>query len=171
MKKSVLGLSAAAIAAMTATGCSGTANRSPDEFRVVRKAPLTVPPEFNLRPPAQGESLPTELRREDQAQAVIFGQAIGGGASDGEKLFVAKAGADAIDPKIRATVDYDASGTLRKDESFSDKILSFGGSDKKATIINPDAEAERLDEEADSATGGGKIVIERRVGDSKLPGL
>ena len=32
----------------------GLAKRSPDEFTVVRKAPLSMPPDFNLRPPTPG---------------------------------------------------------------------------------------------------------------------
>ena len=42
-------------------GCNSTRNAlgmtkvTPDEFRVVSKAPLVVPPEYALRPPAPGE--------------------------------------------------------------------------------------------------------------------
>ena len=47
---------------MTAlAGCSGSVQeslglgkRQPDEFQVVRRAPLVLPPDFNLRPPEPG---------------------------------------------------------------------------------------------------------------------
>ena len=41
-------------------GCSGVseslgfAKQSPDEFAVVRNAPLTLPPDYTLRPPQPG---------------------------------------------------------------------------------------------------------------------
>lgn len=173
MKKSVLGLTAAAtFAAAAATGCSSSGTNSPDEFRVVRKAPLSVPPEYNLRPPAAGASIPVELQKDDEARAILFGQSsFGAEASEGERMLVQKAGAEAIDPNIRSQVDFDATGTLRKSSSLTDKILFFKG-DEKATIIDPENEEARIDQEfIDNATGGGSVVIERRNGDSKLPGL
>lgn len=171
MKKSVLGMTAASLAAMTAVGCASGGSNAPDEFRVVRKAPLSVPPEYNLRPPAVGEAVPIELQSDDQARAILFGERIGSEASEGERLLVRKAGAEAIDPQIRAQVDFDATGTLRKSKSLTDKILFFSD-DKKATILNPTNEAERLEKELiDNATGGGDVVIERKTGESKLPGL
>ncbi|ACT58678.1 DUF3035 domain-containing protein [Hirschia baltica] len=172
MKKSVLGLTAAAVAAMVASGCSSNGTNGPDEFRVVRKAPLSVPPEYNLRPPAVGEAVPAELQSDDSARAILFGDRVGSQASEGERLLVQKADADAIDPKIRAQVDYDATGTLRKSKSLSDKILFFKGDGNDATIIEPANEAQRLERELiDNATGGGDVVIERKAGESKLPGL
>ncbi len=173
MKKTVLGLTAAiSVAAMTATGCSSSGSNAPDEFRVVRKAPLSVPPEYNLRPPATGESIPVELQRDDQARAILFGERIGSKASEGERLLVRKAGGEAIDPTVRAQVDYDATGTLRKGASLSDKILFFKSKDEKALILDPENEAARMDQEfIDNATGGESVIIERRPGDSKLPGL
>ncbi|MFC7291115.1 DUF3035 domain-containing protein [Hirschia litorea] len=173
MKKTVLGLTAAiSVAAMTATGCSSSGTNAPDEFRVVRKAPLSVPPEYNLRPPATGESIPVELQRDDQARAILFGERLGGQASEGERLLVRKAGGEAIDAKVRAQVDYDATGTLRKSEGLSDKILFFKGNDEKALVLDPENEAARLEQELiDNATGGDDVIIKRRAGDSKLPGL
>lgn len=170
MKKSVLGLTAAAAAALAATGCSSGGSNSPDEFRVVRKAPLSVPPDFNLRPPGAGETIPVELQSDDQARAILFGQSIGAQASEGERLLVQKAGAEAIDPQIRGLVDYDATGTLRKDKELSDKILFFKSD--KDTVVDPENEEIRLQQELiESATGGEDVIIERRVGDGKLPGL
>ena len=82
MKRIVL-LGFAAIAATSATACSSMT--APDEFRVVRKAPLTVPPEYNLRPPTPGSSRPQELSTESQARVAVFGLDVGQGASEGEQ--------------------------------------------------------------------------------------
>ncbi len=44
---------------------------SPDEFAVESRAPLTVPPEFDLRPPQPGAPRPQEASSADQAKKVI----------------------------------------------------------------------------------------------------
>jgi len=45
----------------SAAAALGMTKVVPDEFRVVTKAPLTVPPDYSLRPPAPGEPRPQEL--------------------------------------------------------------------------------------------------------------
>ena len=54
--KTALLVSSTLIAGMAGvTGCAGLGgSNSPDEFRVVKKAPLVVPPEYSLRPPEGG---------------------------------------------------------------------------------------------------------------------
>jgi hypothetical protein len=160
----------AVLAALGAAACSSTA---PDEFRVVRKAPLTVPPDFNLRPPAPGEARPQELLPDAQARVAVFGTDIGGDASQGEKLFVAKAGGDATDRAVRNQVDYDSAQILRKNKGFADSILNFGKKSGVDPVVDPAAETERLRAEAESTkevTGGGSVLI-RQKNTSKLPGL
>ena len=63
----------------------GMTKVTPDEFRVVSKAPLVVPPEFSLRPPAPGEPRPQELEPESQARQALLGQRAAEIRSDGEK--------------------------------------------------------------------------------------
>jgi hypothetical protein len=161
----------AVLAAIGAAGCASGAN-SPDEFRVVRKAPLTVPPDYRLRPPAPGESRPQELLPDAQARVAIFGTDLGKGASDGEKLFIAKAGGDATDRQIRNQVDFDSAQILRKNRGFADTILNFGKKPSEP-VIDAAAEAERLRTEQEAVkdvTGGGSVLI-RQKATSKLPGL
>lgn len=165
---STLGL--VALTAVTLAACASSGG--PDEFRVVRKAPLSVPPEFNLRPPTLGQARPQELSPEAQARVAVFGVDVGQNASDGEKLFVRAAGGDAIDRTVRAQVDFDDAQTLRKNRSFADTILNFGGGPGQP-VVDPAAEAERLRAETEAVkdvTGGGKIVIQPKQ-TSKLPGL
>ena len=45
----------------------------PDEFAVQRQAPLVVPPDFALRPPAAGAPRPTEGTAAEQALQALFG--------------------------------------------------------------------------------------------------
>lgn len=166
---STLGLVAATAVALAGCASSG----GPDEFRVVRKAPLTVPPEYNLRPPAPGQARPQELSPEAQARVAVFGVDVGQTASEGEKAFVRAAGGDAVDRTVRAQVDFDSSQTIRKNRSFADMILSFGQGEAREPVIDPAAEAERLRAEAEAVkdvTGGGKVIIQPKQ-TSKLPGL
>lgn len=170
--KRIAMLGLAAIAATGATACSSMT--TPDEFRVVRKAPLTVPPEYNLRPPAPGSSRPQDLSTETQARVAVFGVDTARDASEGEKAFIKAAGGDAIDRSVRSAVDYDNAQILRKSRNFTDAILNFGKSTATADpTLDAAAEAERLraqDESLRDITGGGKVVIQPKH-TSKLPGL
>lgn len=172
-------LVAALAAAAAASGCSsvsraiGAERSAPDEFRVVTQAPLTLPPDYNLRPPRPGEARPQELAPDENARAALFGQDIGVAASQGERTLVAAAGAEAADPNIRDTIDYESQGIVRRNENFVNRLLSFGGSDgARAAPIDAAEEARRLeeDEAIRRVTGGGQVVIQRERGGFKLPG-
>jgi hypothetical protein len=69
---------AAAVLAVALGGCSGIRDslgigkHPPDEFQVVSRAPLSMPPDFNLRPPQPGVPRPQEGTARDQAQSAIF---------------------------------------------------------------------------------------------------
>jgi hypothetical protein len=164
-------------AAATASGCGtisraiGAAKTSPDEFRVVTQAPLTLPPDYSLRPPRPGEPRPQDLGPEADARAALFGTDVATQASQGERALVSNAGAEAVDPNIRDTVDFEGQGLVRREEGFVDRLLSFGN-DNANTPLNPATEEERLanDEAIRRATGGGQVTIERGSGGFKLPG-
>ena len=104
-------LAGALTAAVGLAGCTSTRQAlgmtkvTPDEFRVVTKAPLVVPPDYALRPPAPGEPRPQELQPESAARAALLGEREDAGRSQGEQLLVAKAGVDRADPLIRYVVD------------------------------------------------------------------
>jgi hypothetical protein len=174
----------ALIAATGLAGCASTRNAlgitkvTPDEFRVVTKAPLVVPPDFALRPPAPGKPRPQELQPESAARTALLGTREGETRSEGEKLLVAKAGADKADPLIRYVVDDEFGDVAHKEKSFADKVM-FWRADKTtstATATGGDtsapldaaAEADRI-----SKLTGGKTVIIAREGEHKikLPGL
>lgn len=169
-RKTIL-LLTAATAAFAATACS-SGPQTPDEFRVVRKAPLTVPPEYNLRPPAPGESRPQELTADAAARVAVFGADIGREATQGEKLLVKQAGGDAVERTIRSEIDYDTSKVLRKNRSFADSILKFG-KPVETGAVDAVAETERLAavQRAETELTGGKPVVIRKGSAGKLPGL
>ena len=172
------------VASAGLTGCQsaqkalGMSKVTPDEFRVVTKAPLVVPPDFALRPPAPGKPRPQELQPESAARTALLGQREGEGRSDGEKLLVAKAGADRADPLIRYVVVDEFGDVAHKEKSFADKVMFWradksapkpiaAGSDTAAPI-DAASEADRI-----AKLTGGKSVIIGRDGERKLklPGL
>lgn len=156
MRKTAL-IFSAGLAMTLVTGCAGlSGSNAPDEFRVVKKAPLVVPPEYSLRPPQAGQSEPFEVDAERAGTASAFGTDIGQDASAAERALVAAAGANAVSPVIRQQVDWEESKTIRKSTSIADRVLFWQRDD---------------DAPADSATGGGEVTIERGSGERlKLPG-
>jgi hypothetical protein len=178
-------VAAALIAATGLAGCQSTRSAlgmnkvTPDEFRVVTKAPLVVPPDFALRPPAPGKPRPQELQPESAARTALLGNREGEARSDGEKLLVAKAGAEKADPLIRYVVDDEFGDVAHKEKSFADRVM-FWRADKApaaapvaagadtAAPLDAAAEAERI-----AKLTGGKSVIISREGEHKikLPGL
>lgn len=158
-------LTMAAMSALLASaGCSllpggrgggGGGQPGPDEFRVVTKAPLSVPPEYSLRPPRAGTSVPAEADPSVDGVVTAFGSSIGADASPAELALVRAAGAAATNPRIRAVVDYEEAGVVRKSREDSDQILSYTGDGQVS----------------DSATGDAQVEIARGSGDRiKLPG-
>jgi len=150
--------------ALASTACSSTGSSerggTPNEFRIIKKAPLTVPPEYSLRPPEIGSATPAELSRERAERTFNFGEQIGVNASLSEQVLVAKAGAISVSPIIRETIDYTEAGILRKGATISDAVTGWTGS-----------EEERAAAADDSATGGSEVTIERSTGSRiKLPG-
>lgn len=156
-----LGVALAVTAGCASRGGNNVNTGTPDEFRVVTKAPLSIPPEYGLRPPQAGASLPAEVTT-DQSQAVAaFGQGLGADASASERALVAKAGANAVNPVIRGQLDYEEVKTIRRSPNLTDRVLFWRGT-----------EEELAQAAEDNATGGEAVTVERKSGGNriKLPG-
>jgi hypothetical protein len=78
---------AVAAGAFTLSACSGSTVKdtlgltrsAPDEYRVVSRPPLSVPPQFGLRPPSATELSPGQVPASDQAESLL----LGGGSAHG----------------------------------------------------------------------------------------
>jgi hypothetical protein len=163
----------------SASRALGIAKVTPDEFRVVSKAPLILPPDYALRPPAPGEPRPQELQPESAARTALLGQREAAVRDEGEKLLVAKAGADKADPLIRYVVDDEFGAVAHKDKSFADWVMFWRKgqpaepvvADAAATTpapLNPKVEATRIA----NLTGNEPVIIARKSNSKlKLPGL
>jgi hypothetical protein len=123
-------------AGVTLIGCSafrqaiGTAKNPPDEFTIVTKAPLVIPPDYNLRPPQPGAQARNEPDPDAQARDALFPQgaaaqaaALGSAYSDGEKLLLSKSNALGVDPDIRRRISSDA-GQEDLGPAFTQKVLN-----------------------------------------------
>lgn len=151
----------------------GLTKRSPDEFSVVTKAPLTLPPDYALRPPAPGAPPLLETQPRQTAQAALTGtnpQAAGAetrsdGRSPGEVAFLRQAHAADVNPNIRQVVNSEFTQLADRDRSFTDRLLFWQKTPEPGQVIDPQKENERLRQNAatgKSPTSGDTPIIERK---------
>lgn len=115
-------------------GGTGIFNRDrPDEFAVQRQAPLVVPPDFTLTPPAPGAPRPTEGAASEQALDALFG-----GPSPRSRIEASvldRAGSAA--PSIRSQVGDTGTNTVAKGRVTRDIIAAPEGDGQSATTVIP----------------------------------
>ena len=169
-----------AIASLSVTGCStaakglGLTKSAPNEFNILTKAPLIIPPEYNLQPPRIGESSSENNYSQKAAREALIGDVDPTEPTRGEIALMAKAGVGSANQEIRLEIDGQNS-VERKTQGFASRILFWRDGqiiDKDGTPIPLDSENEaRRLELINSATGGQEVEITRRPGGAKLPGL
>ena len=127
-------LLASGCAMLAACGGSGIFNRDrPDEFAVQRQAPLVVPPDFSLQPPAPGAPRPAEGTASEQALEALFG----GPAprSSIETSALDRAGSSA--PGIRSQIGDPGTNTVAKGRVTRDIIAAPEGDGQNAQTLIP----------------------------------
>lgn len=171
------GVSVAAIAILTLglAGCGGVRDsmglgrNKPDEFAVVPKAPLAMPPDFtNLREPEPGAPRPQQVSPEGEARAALVqsrgavGPTLSGQqASPGERALADAAGATKADPKIRKEMS-DELRDQRANKSLTERILFWQGSEEDDMVVDAVAESRRIrrvQKSGEMVTGQGVPVI------------
>lgn len=169
---SSLAVAVAAALSLAAGGCSnlketlGLSKQSPDEFKVVSRAPLSMPPDYNLRPPTPGAPRPQEGTPRDQAAAAVFQYSgttggvpndaippIGEGESEtaqssGESALLQSAGGSGVDPNIRQLVDSETADDEANSKTLADSLVFWRDPEPYGTVIDPTAEQKRLQENA-----------------------
>ncbi len=114
---------------LSACGGGGLFNRQrPDEFAVQRQAPLVVPPDFALVPPAPGAPRPTDQGTAAQAQSALFGPPA---PRSGVETSINQLSGQAA-PSIRSTVGDPATQTVAKGETTRDIIAAPEGEGREA---------------------------------------
>jgi len=167
-------------AAVVLAGCEQTRSaigldkQSPDEFAVVSRAPLSIPPDFRLRVPVPGADRPQEASTRDRAREFLIGTsgrpadqaAIAAGRfSPGESALLKRAGALSPDPSIRAAVDRESSALAEAEKSVFDKVVFWQKPQPPGKAVDPDKESRRLREASalGNAPNKGEVpVIERK---------
>jgi hypothetical protein len=188
--KLILGSLCVLTLSLTLGGCNsqtrealGLTKRSPDEFQVVSNAPLSMPPDYNLRPPTPGAPRPQEGTVREQAERVVFGYPgagtgnvpsrlpeIGVGEasaaqSAGEASLLQSAGTSGVDPNIRQLVDSETAADQADSQQLIDSIVFWRKPEPYGTVVDPTEEQRRLQENAALGappTQGTTPVIERR---------
>jgi hypothetical protein len=149
-----LGLSAAVLlsACQDTKRALGLEKSVPDEFAVVNRGPLVMPPDYKLRPPVPGANRPQELPAAEQARSALIGRAKldsmrQRGMSRGEVVLLAKAGADATPPEVRKTVDRESSVFAAEEKQFTRRLLDWKDESLgEGVALDPAAEQKRLAE-------------------------
>jgi hypothetical protein len=152
-----LRLAALAGLALSLIGCNsirqaaGVTKEPPDEFAVVTKSPLVVPPDFNLKPPKPGAVPTNQSSPTEAAQAALFGDdaaaaaaALPGNYSQGERALLASSGGANADHSIRKQIASDAKAMEATDDSFTDQLLFSSPNPDKGSPLNADAEAQKI---------------------------
>ena len=167
MKAKVLGCMAALLALSACDRIrqvSGLEKQSPDEFVVVTRAPLSLPPDYGLRPPRPGAARPQETEVATEAQDLLAPREEAPASSGETELLEASRAADA-DPDIRRKLDRDASILSADDKGLVERILSRDDDSRSEAVVDAKREAERLRENAErgkAPTEGATPRIERR---------
>ena len=156
------------VGALLLAGCGsgglfgGSKLQGPDEFAVVSRAPLTLPPDFGLRPPRPGAKRPNEVTPRQEARKTLFsnaGKISGGrqaaapkvasadGLTPGEQAFLKQAGALNVDPEIRYIIERE-SGRVKEEDSLVDTLVFWRDNKPVNTVVDPASEAKRLRDNA-----------------------
>lgn len=132
----------------------GYTRKAPDEFAVYQRAPLSVPPEFNLRPPEPGSGRPQETMPSVQARQALLGDkraksaapARPPGTSAGEFALLKEANATDVDPDIRQIVNREFTIYQEESTSVTDKILFWQKPAQPGPVVDPGKESSRIRE-------------------------
>lgn len=142
------------VSAVALSGCDGArkaltqTKAAPDEFSVYTRAPLTLPPDFGLRPPSEGG----ETREADNAQAQAKRVLLSGrdaqnvaieADTPGTTALLAKAGAHNAEPDIRKIVNRETSAFAEEDQNFMEALMF---DPDPGDVVEPAGELKRIQE-------------------------
>ncbi len=164
---------ALALGALTGCGDStrqllGLDKNVPDEFKIINRAPLSLPPDFALRPPDPGATRPQEATIGQRAVAAVTGVTpsnTDSSDSPGEAALMKHFGSERADPNIREVVNKESSVLANADQDFLDKLMFWRKQEDTSPVVDAPREAQRLRENAalgKSPEDGDTPTIRRR---------
>ncbi|WP_193184307.1 DUF3035 domain-containing protein [Nisaea sediminum] len=162
----------------------GNRKQSPDEFAVVARPPLSLPPNFALRPPTPGEPRPQERDVTKAAERLVLGSGtqstVSGTAGSvpssapstpvsretpGESKLRQLLRTAEAEPGIRNTVNQETKSFVYEEEYLIDNLLFWREKAPRGVVVDAEAEKKRLQENAalgNAPTTGETPVIERK---------
>tara|TARA_Y100000031_G_scaffold40119_1_gene46196 strand:+ start:808794 stop:809390 length:597 start_codon:yes stop_codon:yes gene_type:complete len=172
----ILGASLAGLSA-----CSGAKEKlglvkdAPDEFAVIRRAPLVVPPELARLPvPQPGAPRPQEKSAQELAAEAVFGENVPQSVEDdiaennlfadvprdnvnsasqptaAESALIEAAGAQSASSDIRQVVNEENEDTAYEEQAVIDKIFDRK-IEAEGSVLNPTEEAARIRQQVPEA--------------------
>lgn len=178
------GLAGIGVVLVLLTGCGGDTAKilgfekeAPDEFQVVSRAPLSLPPDYGLRPPEPGASRPQEQTPRGEAEGVLFGDDVqtasrSSGASPvalrgnnagrilagasgnvvvytpGDAAFLDRLDVDSAIPDIRMILADENAILALEDEELIDSLIFWKEKPPPGTIVDAEQERRRIQENA-----------------------
>jgi hypothetical protein len=129
----------------------GFTREAPDEFAVVTRPPLSMPPVLGQlpepRPGASDQADPRTAGMLALAPGAALTTPAGGPRSAGEQALIAQAGG-AAPQNIRAQVDAESARLATTSPTLTDRILFRDTSPQPGIAVDPQREAQRLRENA-----------------------
>jgi hypothetical protein len=153
-------LATLALAALVLAGCNtgdltrsfGLTRDTPDEFTVTTQVPLSMPPEFSVRPPQPGAARPQQLSEQQQAQEALVPQTALTGVPTGEpsagQTALVQAAGPTAPSNIRAEVNNEAAAAAQQSNGFVDKLMFWRSTPPPGIVVDPQQEAQRIRENA-----------------------
>jgi hypothetical protein len=142
------------VALVSLGGCSamrwsqmlGMTASSPDEFQVTTRAPLAMPPSFELRPPRPGAARPQEQSESRQAEEALvpetaLARPVGDDSPGQEAL--RKAAGPPVPANIRQMVNAE-SADEHPPQSLADRLMFWKAAPPRGQVVDAEREAERL---------------------------
>jgi hypothetical protein len=172
-------LAALAFVAAAASGCSTLRSvagldksGTPDEFQVVSRAPLSIPPDFGLRAPDPGAQRPQETSPTDRARQIVIDRQVGSaddeaqstiaGLSPSESALLRQAGAASTSPNIRRDIDRETTTLAQADKRWIDNLLFWRTPLETGEIVDAQKESQRL---------RGNAALNRPTTDGETPSI
>lgn len=145
----------------------GLGKDAPDEFVVVSRPPLVVPPDFDLTPPRPGEEAPHAVSTEAQARKLLLGTEAAPASLDqvsqptvetavtpvlaadaptaASANFLKKVGADEARSDIRQQLSVAATAPAKEKKKEADSLYDQLMEDEsQEPVVDPAGESERL---------------------------
>ena len=136
----------------------GQAKEGPDEFAVYPRPPLTLPPQFGLKPPLPGRKRPQEISTRDRTTQALNDNtkpqrkvnqkniSINSELSQGERSILELTDSVNADPTIRQKVETETRIMAVESKTVTDKIAFWRKKEAFGTILDPTKEAKRIRE-------------------------